>query len=133
MADYLFPVGQIIQGDFVGNYVYNWDSNSFEINTKPKLRKLFGSYQSPETRVRFIDSNDIDKLVDVASSNSGPSAESVVKGAVYAGVVGGLLGAVASTSSTTDIAVYLKNKNKFIIRFNNATSVNKIKSMAFKL
>lgn len=133
MADYLYPVGQIIQGDYDGCYVYNYDSNSFEINTKSRMRKFLGSYNSPETRVRFLNTKDIDRIVDVASSQSGPDVASVVRGVAYAGAVGGLVGAVASQSSTNDIAVYLKNKEKFIIRFNNANAVNKIRTMTFKL
>ena len=79
-----------------------------------------------------ITSDNVDKIVDVASSSSGPSATAFVKGAVMGGAALGAAAAMASVGSSATLAVYMKDGKKFLVNFASISAAQGFKESLFK-
>ena len=61
--------------------------------------------------------NTIEKIVEVSSQQSGPNGDAFIRGALVGGIGMGIATAMKSTSSSSTLAVYLKNGKKMLIEF----------------
>ena len=143
--DEVTPVGKIVQGNWVdyriipikddknafGILAYSSDYNIYydEKNHQYLTGKLYNF-----TRViDKLSSQTISHYAEVGSSTSGPNAGAFIAGTLTGGPLLGAAAAMGSASSTTDIAVYMKDGDKFIIHFYSQSSAQKFKQIAFKL
>lgn len=141
------PAGQIIKGDFYGQYLYKWDNTTWGICLGPTLEnsllagKLYwhtadysksGNWFGPTNEDRVSEST-VDRYDEIGSQTSGPDASAMVKGTLVGGIGLGMIVGAASTSATTDVAFYLKNGKSFVVRFSNPQAWLDLKSTLYSL
>lgn len=135
MGKSIYRCGVVINGDFSGKSVYKNDSNSYIIisndeNGKIIVNSLFPTHFSI---LQVISKDTVERYEEVSSSKNGADASAIAKGLFWAGLAGGLLGAASSQSASFDIAIYFKNGKKSLIRINNSSSYQDLKSILFVL
>ena len=141
------PAGQIIRGDFCGQYLYRWDNTTWGICPGAKLENSFlagklwwhnedysasGNWFGP-TSEDLISDNTVDHFVEIGEETSGPDASAMLKGTLIGGVGLGMIAGAASASSTVDVAIHLKNGKNFVVRFTNPKNWLELKSMLYSL
>lgn len=139
--------GEIVQGDWIGHRIIPiYDDNSALGVLTGSGNKIYhdcsdNSYKSQgtsggiknQTIVARLSSSTIERYVEVGNSHSGPNAGAFIAGTLTGGALLGAAAAMSSVSSTTDIAVYMKNGKKFIIHFFSQDAAQKFKQLAFSL
>lgn len=136
MGKSIYRAGVIVNGDYNGKSVYKYDDNSFIIvsndeNGKIIINSLFPTQYSI---LKEISIKTVDHYEDVSTSKTGADTSAIAKGLFWAGPVGGLLGAAATSQSATyDMAIYFKDGKKSLIRILNSTNYQEIKSILFVL
>lgn len=135
MAETLSAVGKIIQGNGEGCFLYKWNSKEFWAVDNRGLwdggtptykvgivRSHFFTWSAMQEHMRnnrklLISQDNIERMVQVGASQSGPSGTAYLKGALVGGAVLGMASALDSASSSITLAVYLKNGQKAMIKF----------------
>ena len=138
------PIGKIVQGNWVdyriitlkndnsalGLLGYSSDNN---IQYDEKNKQYLGGKDYRHIRViEKLSPQTVSRYVEVGSSASGPNAGAFIAGTLTGGPLLGAAAAMGSASSSTDIAVYMKNGDKFIIHFYSQASAQKFKQIVFK-
>lgn len=134
MGKSIYRAGVVINGDFEGKSVYKHDDNSFVVvsndeNGKLIINSLFPTHYSI---LKEISGNTVDHYEDISCSKTGADVSAIAKGLFWAGPIGGLLGAAATSQSATyDLAIYFKDGKKSLIRIFNSVSYQEIKRILF--
>lgn len=145
--------GKIIKGDFQGCYLWKWDDENYYIvgdaytangsllkaSPKYEVKVGFSFFWTQQAFQLFLDSNKqcvlnsevIDKFVDVSSSNHGPDPSVVSKATFYGGAAFGIAAGMTSNSSSATLAVYLKDGKKMLIEFYSIARAQKFKQDMF--
>ena len=156
MGQFVSAEGVIVKGDFQGCYVWKWDEEKYYIvgdgvhptvaaatvKGKPKYEislRLVSDFFKLEHFFMFIASNNrytlnsdvIDKYVEVSSSQNGPDPSAIAKGTFYGGAAFGAALGMASQTSSASIAVYLKDGKKMLIEFYSIANAEKFKQNMF--
>lgn len=145
--------GVVVKGDFEGLYVWNWDGDNYyvvgdgvhpynkDLQIKSKASYELGllkDFLTSDALQMFIktskrytlNSYAIEKIVEVDSNKTGPSADAFVRGALFGGALFGAAAAMSSQSSSATLAVYTKDGKKMLIKFYSITAAQKF-SQAF--
>lgn len=153
MAKTVYAEGIIMKGDFRGCYVWKWDDENYYIvgdgktangdmlkgAPKYEIKIGFSYFWAPEAFWKFLDSNKqyvlnsdvIEKYVEVGSHENGPDPSAIAKGTFYGGAAFGAAVGMASHSSSESLAVYLKDGKKMLIEFYSIASAQKFKQDMF--
>lgn len=137
MAEIWNAAGVVVKGDCAGYYVWKWDDdkylvvgpgvNSYDVAKNAPTYKIglwkdftdifdFQHFLKKYTKCELT-TNTIEKIVEVNSQQNGPSGDAFIRGALVGGLGLGLATAMKSTSSSSTLAVYLKNGTKMLIEF----------------
>ena len=141
------PAGQIIKGDFCGQYLYKWDNTSWGVCPGAKLENGWlngnlywhnddysqsGNWTGPKS-ADLVSESTVDHYEEIGSQTTGPDASAMLKGTLIGGIGLGVIAGAASTSATTNVAIYLKNGKSFVVCFSNTQCWLELKSMLHKL
>lgn len=132
MGKTIWSAGQVVKGDYEGRYVYKQDDSSYIIVSGDDNGKIVQGFllSTPYQKLKVISSQTVDHYEEAGSVKKGPDVGAVANGLFWLGPVGGVLGAVASQSSTTDIAVYFKDGKKSLLKL-NASAAQELKRILF--
>ena len=137
MAETWNACGVVVKGDCTGCYVWKWDDNTYFVvgagvnnynvaknapSCQIGLWKDFGYIWELQGFLKKykkceLTTNTIEKIVEVSSQQSGPNGDAFIRGALVGGIGMGIATAMKSTSSSSTLAVYLKNGKKMLIEF----------------
>lgn len=149
MAETKDAFGKIIQGDGEGCFLYYWGDKEYWAVDNRKLwdggtptykigviRSHFFTRDAMREHMRnnrklIINPENVDRMVPVGSSQSGPSGASFLNGTVIGGAVLGIASALCSVSDSVTLAVYLKNGQKAMIRFYSSEAYEEFQSDMF--
>lgn len=135
-------VGVVMEGDYAGKSIYihsslygfNHDDSFIKIFNDENEKISTGLFKTEFSFLEIINFKSIDHYIEVSSSKTGPDASAVTKGVIFGGVVGGMIGATATSQPETyDIAVYFKDGKKSLIRLFGSRTYQKFKKDCFVL
>lgn len=149
-------VGVVLKGDFAGCYVWNWDGDNYyvvgdgvhpynkDLPVKSQasyelgwgLLKEFVNLDSlnkflEASKQYVLNSDVIDKIVDVDSKQNGPSADAFIRGTLFGGATLGAAAAMYSQTSSATLAVYTKDEKKMLIKFYSISSAQRFQHAFF--
>lgn len=118
MAKEIYPFAYIVQGDFVGQYVYyqDYDDRYFVRSEAVYKNGMFSSGLWYNANYQYI-FRDIIGYEDIGSATHTADAASVIKGGLLLGVVGAMAASAAGAGSTYDTVIYFKDGKKCVFRF----------------
>ena len=151
-----YASGKITKGNFEGHTIwfmnndlfYVVDSTDWHYQSMANIQVMEFTYNSWGARFRThadllaflnqrkkyeITTSKVDRIVNVSSFQTGPSAAAFVDGALTAGIGYGAAKAMASVQSKTTLAVYMKDGKKMLIEFVNKAHAAQFQSELFIL
>lgn len=118
MAKEIYPFAYIVQGDFVGQYVYyqDYDDKYFVRSESVYNNGFFSSGLWYHANYEYI-FRDIIGYEEIGSATHSADAASVLKAGFWLGTVGAMAASAAGAGTTYDTAIYFKDGKQCVFRF----------------
>ncbi len=136
MGKSIYRAGFVIDGDYKGKSIYKQDEHSFVIVSNDEDGKIIVNSLFPTkfSILKGISKSTVDRYEDISINQKEADASAIAKGLIFAGPIGGLLGAAATSQlATYDLALYFSDGQKSIIRITNSNSYQDLKAILFSL